>query len=223
MACLSLLDFLYALPACCPKDGLSASSLPPQGGVCHQIPHYERPACGRTLQGLLPATCCFRPDFFPDLLGTCTFLLPQTGHAAAALPRRFCPGPSEHLARGLLRDPEGDYPCFMQFLLFLSFLSPAFPSPSPQSIIVSVLPFPILLRFVINWSDQHLDRCFLISRWIYIFQRTSSPSYKLERDNIPLDQVAQSIVQPGLERLQRWGIHNLSGQPVPVPYHPYSK
>ncbi|EOB01623.1 hypothetical protein Anapl_10518, partial [Anas platyrhynchos] len=24
----------------------------------------------------------------------------------------------------------------------------------------------------------------------------------------------------GLEHLQGWGIHNLSGQPVPVPHHP---
>ena len=62
---------------------------------------------------------------------------------------------------------------------------------------IARLPFPItpilnsvrsplssspLLTFVINWSDQHLNRCFLISRRAYIFQRTSSPSYKLERD-----------------------------------------
>ena len=64
---------------------------------------------------------------------------------------------------------------------------------------IARLPFPItpihnsvrpppssspLLTFVINWSDQHLDHCFLISRRVYIFQRTSSPSYKLERDTI---------------------------------------
>ena len=36
----------------------------------------------------------------------------------------------------------------------------------------------------------------------------------------PLDQAAQSNVQPGLECLQGWGIHNLLGQPVPVLYHP---
>ena len=60
---------------------------------------------------------------------------------------------------------------------------------------IARLPFPItpirnsvrpplssspLLTFVINWSDQHLDRYFLISRRVYIYQRTSSPSYKLE-------------------------------------------
>ena len=30
----------------------------------------------------------------------------------------------------------------------------------------------------------------------------------------PLDQPAQSHIQPGLERLQEWDIHNLLGQPV---------
>ena len=32
----------------------------------------------------------------------------------------------------------------------------------------------------------------------------------------PLDQAAQSHIQPGLECLQGWGIHNLLGQPIPV-------
>ena len=34
-----------------------------------------------------------------------------------------------------------------------------------------------------------------------------------------LDQVAQGPIQPGLEHLQGWGIHNLSGQPVSAPHH----
>ena len=33
----------------------------------------------------------------------------------------------------------------------------------------------------------------------------------------------QSLVQPDLECLQEWGIHHLSGQPVPVPHHYYCK
>ncbi|KAK4821804.1 hypothetical protein QYF61_003833 [Mycteria americana] len=37
---------------------------------------------------------------------------------------------------------------------------------------------------------------------------------------LPLDQVAQSPMQPGLEHFQGWGIHNFSGQSVPVPHHP---
>ena len=36
----------------------------------------------------------------------------------------------------------------------------------------------------------------------------------------PLDQAAQSHIQPGLECLQGWVIHNLLGQPVPVRHHP---
>jgi len=32
----------------------------------------------------------------------------------------------------------------------------------------------------------------------------------------PLDQAAQSHIQPGLECPQGWGIHNLLGQPVPA-------
>ena len=29
--------------------------------------------------------------------------------------------------------------------------------------------------------------------------------------------------QPGLEYLQEWGIHNLSGQPVTAPHNPFSE
>ena len=39
----------------------------------------------------------------------------------------------------------------------------------------------------------------------------------------PPDQAAQSHIQPGLECLQGWGIHNLLGQPVPVCHHPLSE
>jgi len=38
----------------------------------------------------------------------------------------------------------------------------------------------------------------------------------------PLDEAAQSHIQPGLECLQGWGIHNLLGQPVPGCHHPSS-
>jgi len=34
-----------------------------------------------------------------------------------------------------------------------------------------------------------------------------------------LDQAAQGPIQPGCEHLQGWGIHSLSGQPVPAPHH----
>lgn len=39
----------------------------------------------------------------------------------------------------------------------------------------------------------------------------------------PLDQVAQSPIQPTLERSQGWGVHNFSGQHAPVPHHPHSE
>jgi len=41
--------------------------------------------------------------------------------------------------------------------------------------------------------------------------------------HLPLDQVAQSPVQPGLEPFQAWGIHSFSGRPVPVAHHPQCK
>ena len=82
--CLSLLDLLCILPTCCLRLA-TLLMLCPREGVCHQISHYGRSACSQTLQGLIPETCCFLPDFFLDLLCTCTFLLPKTGHTAAAL------------------------------------------------------------------------------------------------------------------------------------------
>ena len=38
-----------------------------------------------------------------------------------------------------------------------------------------------------------------------------------------LDHVAQGPIPPGIEHLQRRGIHNLPGQPVPGPHHSLSK
>jgi len=40
-----------------------------------------------------------------------------------------------------------------------------------------------------------------------------------EQGHLQLDQVAQSPIQFDLECLQRWGIHHISGQPVPAPHH----
>ncbi|KAK4813670.1 hypothetical protein QYF61_017637, partial [Mycteria americana] len=50
-----------------------------------------------------------------------------------------------------------------------------------------------------------------------------SLSEKSGQEHLPLDQVAQSPIQPGLKHFQGWGIHNFSGQPVPVPHHPHSE
>ena len=49
--------------------------------------------------------------------------------------------------------------------------------------------------------------------------RVSTPCYV--QGHQPPDQAAQSHIQPGLECLQGWGIHNLLGQPVPVRIHQY--
>lgn len=38
-----------------------------------------------------------------------------------------------------------------------------------------------------------------------------------------LDQVGQGHIQPGLEHLQGWGIHNFSWQLFPVPHYSYSE
>lgn len=38
-----------------------------------------------------------------------------------------------------------------------------------------------------------------------------------------LDQDAQGPIQPSLEHLQGWSIHNLSGQPVPAPHRSLGK
>ena len=60
------------------------------------------------------------------------------------------------------------------------------PIKTPSYLFYCPSSLPLLLEwlgFVINWLDQHLNHCFLISHWVYIYQRTSSPSYKLERDS----------------------------------------
>jgi len=45
----------------------------------------------------------------------------------------------------------------------------------------------------------------------------------LEQGHLPLDQVAQGSIQPGLEHFQGGGIHSFSGQPVPVFLHPHDE
>ena len=44
-----------------------------------------------------------------------------------------------------------------------------------------------------------------------------------EQGHLQVDQDAQNPVQPDLECLQGHGFHHTSGQPVPVPHHPYCK
>lgn len=44
-----------------------------------------------------------------------------------------------------------------------------------------------------------------------------------ERGHIPLNQVAQTLVQPNLKCFQGWGMDLLSGQPVPMSHHCHCK
>ena len=50
-----------------------------------------------------------------------------------------------------------------------------------------------------------------------------APTLLCERGHLPLDQVAQSPIQPGLEHFQGAGIHNFSRQLVPVPHNTHGK
>jgi len=53
--------------------------------------------------------------------------------------------------------------------------------------------------------------------------RSSSTTPCYRQGPLPLDQVAQRPILPGLEHLQGWVTHSFSWQPVPVPYHPLRK
>jgi len=44
-----------------------------------------------------------------------------------------------------------------------------------------------------------------------------------EQGHLPLDQVAWSSIQPGLEYFQGGSSHSFSGQPVPVFHHPHGE
>jgi len=44
-----------------------------------------------------------------------------------------------------------------------------------------------------------------------------------KQEHLPLDQVAQSPIQPDLECFQGWSIYHLSGQPALVFHHPQCK
>jgi len=154
-------------------------------GFCHQILHYGPYADG------LPWDCYLRPATSSQTYSEAsswTHPVPAPSHCPrpASLLLPFGLGPSERRAKGLLPDPGCDYPRFTHFFLLSIFSITHLPfpiTPVRNSVCPSLSPSP-LLRFVINWLDQHLDHCFLISRRIYIFQRTSSPCYKLEQDKV---------------------------------------
>ena len=141
MTCLSLLDLLCALPACCLRMAPLLLLSPPRR--CLPSDPSLQKACMLTdSPGSATGELLLPPGLLPGPTRYLHLLLPKTGHAASALPLSFCPGPLEHHAMGLLPDPGGDYPCFMQFL--------------PLSIFsIAHLPFPITLN--------HLSSPFFIS------------------------------------------------------------
>ena len=89
-----------------------------------------------------------------------------------------------------------------------------------------------------EWSGVEWNMCdHGIKKWgelIPVFQYLKG-SYKEDRGSLsscfpppcqgqrhlPLEQVAPSPVQPGLEHRQTRGNHSFSGQPVPAPQHPH--
>jgi len=44
-----------------------------------------------------------------------------------------------------------------------------------------------------------------------------------EQGHLPLDQLAQSSIQPGLEHFHGGGRHTFSGKPVPVFHRPHGE
>jgi len=57
------------------------------------------------------------------------------------------------------------------------------------------------------------------SRIIKIEPLHCRQGHQRPNSNLIVDQAARDPIQPDLEHLQGWGIHNLSGQPVPAPHH----
>ena len=122
-------------------------------GFCHQIPHHDglKVSAFRsfTTDRMLmdfPETCCFLPDLL------CGFFLDPPGrylHPLVAQDRHRCSCPSASdrqnvVQRDCCQILVVTIPTLRNSCFFLSFLSLAFPSPSPQSVTVSVLPFPHL-------------------------------------------------------------------------------
>jgi len=72
------------------------------------------------------------------------------------------------------------------------------------------------------WNAQE----YRITEWFGLegtFKGHLGPTPSPWQGHLPLDQVAQSLIQPGLEHFQGGGIHNFSGLPVPVSHHPHSE
>ena len=123
-------------------------------GFCHQILLYGPYADG------LPWACYLRPAASSQTYSAAsswTHPVPAPSHCPAAAltgpaccpdrPCCSCPSASDRrniVQRDCCRILVVTIPALRNSCFFLSFLSLAFPSPSPQSVIVSVLPFPHL-------------------------------------------------------------------------------
>ena len=89
------------------------------------------------------------------------------------------------------------------------------PSLISMTLHVSQKPSNLLLR-----NCDSLDRYICTWQLHYVWAMGLKKSlYYNNNCRQPPDQAAQSHIQPGLECLQGWGIHNLLGQPVPVCHH----
>ena len=119
-----------------------------------------------------PETCLF----LRYLLCHRTCLLPKAGHTAAALPLCFCLGLSERRVTGhcwilvvtILALHNSYFFHITCFLFSATLIHSSHWPPLPH--------LPDWLKFVINWWDKHLNRCFLIAHRVYIYQRTASLS-----------------------------------------------
>ena len=77
-------------------------------------------------------------------------LLAAQDRPCCCMPCAFAPDRRNTMQQDYCRILVVTFPALRNSFFFLSFLSPAFPSPSPQSIIVSVLSFPISLIKICN-------------------------------------------------------------------------
>ena len=144
MTCLSLLDLLCALSACCLR--MAPLLLLSPARRCLPSDPSLRKACMLTdSPGPTTGDLLLPPGLTLRLLpGPTRYLHPLV---AQDRPRCSCPSASDRqniVQRDCCRILVVTIPALCNSCLFLSFLSLAFPSPSPQSLIVSVLPFPHL-------------------------------------------------------------------------------
>jgi len=175
MTCHSLLDLLCALPACCLRMAPLLLLSPPRRFL----------PSGPSLQKACMLTVSPGPSASTRTSSwTCSVPAPSHCPRSAMLLLlflcNFAPDCRNIMQQDYCRILVVAIPVSRNSCFFISFLSPAFPITLNHPFSPSLSP---LLQILINRSDQHLDCCFLISCQVYIYQRTSSPSYRLERDN----------------------------------------